>query len=229
MVIFHSYSRFAVCTLLVLSLAALADTDLAEKPDQGLDTVEKSWHGEIRFSSDVDWASYSKIQLESATVEFRKRWARDLRQRSGIVIKEKDEARIKSDLADLLDEVFKRELSSKAGYVFTDESGADVMRVIPRVVDLDVIAPDRVRDYIGYALTDSQGNMTLELEFYDSLSGDLLATTSQYQEDPIKGYMEWTTSVTNSRAARLMLERWTIWLREWLDERRVGNLLPTKH
>jgi hypothetical protein len=224
MVIFHSYSKLVLCTLLVMSLSALADTDPVEAPDPGLDIVEKSWHGEIRFSADVDWASYSKIQLERATVEFRKRWARDLRQRSGIIIKEKDEERIKSDMADLLDEVLKSELSSKAGYVFVDESGADVMRLKPRVVDLDVIAPDRVRDYIGYSLTDSQGSMTLELEFYDSVNGELLATTSQYQEDPIKGYMEWTTSVTNKRAARLMLERWTNWLREWLDEARVGTL-----
>lgn len=223
MVIFHSYSRFVLCTLLVISLSSLADTDPVEAPDPGLDTVEKSWHGEIRFSADVDWASYSKIQLERATVEFRKRWVRDLRQRSGIIIKEKDEARIKSDLADLLDEVLKREFSSKAGYVFVDESGADVMRVIPRVVDLDVIAPDRVRDYIGYSLTDSQGSMTLELDFFDSIDGQLLATTSQYQEDPIKGYVEWTTSVTNRRAARLMLERWSNWLRKWLDEARTGT------
>jgi len=198
-----------------MSLSALADTDPVETPDPGLDTVEKSWHGEIRFSADVDWTSYSKIQLERATVEFRKRWARDLRQRSGIIIKERDEERIKSDLADLLDKVLIRELSTKAGYVFTDEDGADVMRVVPRVVDLDVIAPDRVRDYIGYSLTDSQGSMTLKLEFYDSLNGELLATTSQYQEDPIKGYIEWTTSVTNS---------WADWLREWLDEVRVGTL-----
>ena len=207
-----------------MSLSVLADTDPVEAPDPGLDIVEKSWHGEIRFSADVDWTSYSKIQLERATVEFRKRWARDLRQRSGIIIKERDEERIKSDLADLLDKVLIRELSTKAGYVFTDEDGADVMRVVPRVVDLDVIAPDRVRDYIGYSLTDSQGSMTLKLEFYDSLNGELLATTSQYQEDPIKGYIEWTTSVTNSRAARLMLIRWADWLREWLDEVRVGTL-----
>ncbi len=215
--------HFIVIAFLVLSVSALADADQGEIPESSLDMVERSWHGEIRAAADVDWTSYSKIQLERATVEFRKRWARDQRNRSGIIIKEKDEERIKSDLADLLDEVLRRELSSKAGYVFTDESGADVMRVIPRVVDLDVIAPDRVRDYIGYSLTDSQGSMTLELEFYDSIDGELLATTSQYQEDPIKGYMEWTTSVTNRRAARLMLERWTSWLREWLDEARAGT------
>jgi hypothetical protein len=206
-----------------MSLSALADTDPVEATDPGLDIVEKSKHSEIRVAADVNWSSYSSIQLERATVEFRKHWARDQRNRSGIIIKEKDEERIKSKLADQVDEVLKRELSSKAGYTFVDESGADVLRVIPRVVDLDVVAPDRVRDYIGYSLADSQGSMTLELDFYDSLNGELLATTSQYQEDPIKGYMEWTTSVTNRQAARFMLERWTNWLREWLDEARSGT------
>lgn len=220
MVFIHSYSRFVLCTLLVLSLTVQADTDPVETADPGLDIVEKSRHSEIRAATDVDWASYSKIQLERATVEFRKNWVRDQRNRSGIIIKEKDEERIKSDLADLLDKVLTRELSSKSGYVFTDESDEDVMRLEPRVVDLDVIAPDRVRDNIGYALVDSQGNMTLELDFYDSISGELLATTMQHREDPIKGYMEWTTSVTNKQAARLMLERWTTWLRKWLDETR---------
>lgn len=226
MVFFNPHSRIVLCTLLALSLSALADTDPVETPDPVLEIIEKSRYGEIRVAADVDWASYSKIQLERATVEFRKRWARDLRNRSGIIIKEKDEERIKSDLAGLLDEVLRREMSSKGGYVFVDESGAGVMHVIPRVEDLDVIAPDRVRDYIGYSLTDSQGSMTLKLEFYDSTNGDLLATTSQYQDDPIKGYMEWTTSVSNRRAARLMLERWTTWLRKWLDEARGRSQVP---
>ncbi len=216
--------HFIVIAFLVLSVSALADADQGEIPESSLDMVERSWHGEIRAAADVDWTSYSKIQLERATVEFRKHWARDLRNRSGIIIKKKDEERIKSNLADLLDEVLKRELSSKAGYVFTVESGADVMRVKPHVVDLDVIAPDRVRNYIGYTLADSQGNMILELEIYDSINGELLATFWQYQKDPLKGYMEWTTSGTNRRAARHMLRRWSTWLREWLDSAPTGTL-----
>jgi hypothetical protein len=51
-----------------------------------------------------------------------------------------------------------------------------------------------VRDYIGYPLTDSQGNMTLKLEIYDLLNGKLLATARQYQEDTYKGYIEWTSA-----------------------------------
>lgn len=224
MAIFHICSRFVLYASLALSLPVLAETSPPEIPDPSLQIIEQDRYGEIRVAGGVDWASYSKIQLERATIEFRKNWAQDLRHRSGIIIREKDEQRIKSKLADLLDDVLTGELSSEAGYVFTDESGTDVMRLKPRIVDLDVIAPDRARDYIGHFLTDSQGSMTLKLEIYDSVSGELLATTWKYQEDPIKGYMERTTSPTNSRAFRLMLLRWSSWLNEWLDEARTGTL-----
>ena len=212
--------RFIIAALFALSISVLADTDPTETSDSRLEIIEQGRHGEILAVADVDWNTYSKVQIERATVEFRKNWVRDQRTRSGLIIREKDEQRIKSDMADLLHDVLGRELSGKGGYEITDESGADVMRLTPRVVDLDIVAPDRVRDNIGYALTDSQGSMTLELEVHDSLDGELLATSRQYREDPIKGYMEWTTSVTNKRAGRFMLERWSGWLREWLDEAR---------
>jgi len=221
MAYFHLPGRILLCTLLVLSLSVLAADDPVETADPGLDIVEKSRYGEILADGDVDWTLYSKVQLDRATVEFRKRWVHDQRVRSGNIIRERDEIRIKTDLADLLHDVLSRELSDKGGYVITDEGGAGVMHMTPRVVNLDIVAPDRVRDHVGYALTDSQGSMTLELDVYDSLSGDLLATTRQYQEDPYKGYMEWTNSVTNKRAARFMLQRWSTWLVEWLDEARA--------
>lgn len=223
MVIFNSYSTLVFGTLLVLSLSAMAGNNPPETADSSLEVIQQSRHSEILAAADVDWSIYSKIQLDRATVSFRENWVRDQRRDSGNIIRERDEQRFKSDLVDLLDEVFTSELSVKGGYVITDESDEDVLRFTPRIVNLDIVAPDRVRDHIGYALTDSQGSMTIELEIYDSVSGELLATTRQYQEDPHKGYMERTNSVTNKRAARLMLERWSTWLREWLDEARNGS------
>ena len=218
MVFFHSQYRFVFCTMLVLSLSAMAETDLPELPGSGLDIIEQNKYGEILAAADVVWSDYSKVQIERATVAFRERWIRDQRWRNGNTIREKDVIRIKSDMADLLHDVLSRELSDKGGYTVTDESGTGVMRITPRVVDLDIVAPDRVRDHIGYSLTDSQLSMSLELEVYDSLSGELLATSWQNRDDPYKGYMEWTTSVTNKRAARLMLERWSSWLIKGLEK-----------
>ena len=87
----------------------------------------------------------------------------------------------------------------------------------PRIVDLDVYAPDRVRNYIGESLADSKGRMQVELDIHDSVSGRLLATSWQRREDPYEGRMERANSVTNRQAFRLMLQRWTDWLFEGLE------------
>jgi len=96
------------------------------------------------------------------------------------------------------------------------------MRITPRITNLNIYAPDRMRDHIGSSFADSKGNMTLELEIYDSVSGTLLARMVDSQEDRQKGYMEWATSGTNRRAARFMFIRWADKLREWLINARTS-------
>ena len=210
----RSYGRFILLVLLASSLSVAADTEPRESQDTGLDIIEQDRYGEILVAPGVDWSIYTNVQLERATVEFRENWARDLKRSDGTIIRERDEERIKSDLADLLDEILTKELFLKEDFTMTDGSGKDVMRVTPRITDLDIYAPDRVRNYIGGALADSKGRMTVELDIYDSISGELLATSWQYQEDPYKGYMEEANSPNNRRAFRLMTLRWVSWLRD---------------
>lgn len=211
---------FSIMIMLALFYCPLilADTPAPDELIDGLELVKKSWRGEVLLDSSADWSKYKNIQLERATVDFRKNWARDQRNRHGIRVTDKGMERIKSDLSELLNEVFTEELTKNGAYSMSSESGEDVMRITPSVVDLNVYAPDRMRDYIGYTLTDSQGSMTLKLEIHDSVSGALLARASDNQEDPQKGYLEWTTSGTNRRSARLMLMRWARGLLDWLEE-----------
>lgn len=220
-----TYRRILLCISLAMTFSIHAETD---SPESGPDTsnlvvIEQNRHGEILVAPGVDWARYARVGLEVASVEFRDRWIRDQRTRSNNIIREKDEIRIKSETADMVLEVLGRELSKKGGYVVTEEEGPDVMQMTIRIVDLDIVAPDRVRDHIGSSFTDSQLNMKLELDIFNSTDGELLASTWQYQEDPYKGYMEWTTSPTNKRAARLMLERWSSWLIEGLEKASNGK------
>ena len=60
--------------------------------------------------------------------------------------------------------------------------------------------------------------MTLKLEIYDAVTGDLIAAASDRQESPRRGYYQWTTSVSNRADARRMLERWAKDLRERLEK-----------
>ena len=83
-----------------------------------------------------------------------------------------------------------------------------------------MIAPDRARDHIGSAFADTQARMTVLLDIYSAADGELLASTRHWLEDPYKGYMEWTTTPTNRRATRLMLERWASDLGDWFDSQR---------
>jgi hypothetical protein len=63
--------------------------------------------------------------------------------------------------------------------------------------------------------------MTLELDIFDSQSKELLARSSEREDDLWDGHLEWTNSVTNTRDARLMLQRLATGLRERLDHARA--------
>ena len=212
-------------TLLVFSLSgmAMAKDSEPEHSTHGLQLVKKTWRGEFYLDTSADWSKFTKIQLERATVEFRKNWARDQKNRGGNRPTEENMGRIKSNLSELLDEVLREELTADGIYTVSDTRGENVMRITPKIIDLNINAPDRMRDYIGSSFADSKGSMTLELEIHDSVSGSLLARMLDSQEDPQKGYLEWTTTGTNLRAARFMFIRWGKKLNGWLTDARVTS------
>ena len=210
----------ALGALLCWPAALLADTPEGENFD-GLQLVEKDSRGEIYSDPNVDWSSYTKIMLDDAEVAFRKNWVRDQnRNRSlSMRVSDRDVQRIKSDLADLFNEVFVEELRNNGGYDIVTEAAGDVMRISPKIVDLDVYAPETTwSGGANRAYTDSSGKMTLKLEIYDSVTGDLLAAASDRRESRRRGALEWTTSISNKSDARHMLQRWATGLRERLHE-----------
>jgi len=217
-------SKFASIAM-VLALAAPAATTFADEPSEvsvdGLELVEKSRKSELYVDPGVDWNSYTRIQLDPATVAFRKNWQRDQNRSQPFKVRTEDMERIKSELSELFGEVFTEELTSTGGYVMATESADDVLRITPQIVDLDVYAPDtRHSPGIQRSYTETAGRMTLKLDMYDSVTGDLIARASDRREAPRRGYMQWTNSVTNRTEAKLMLERWAKDLREFLDEAR---------
>jgi hypothetical protein len=191
---------------------------------EGLSLVESERRSEIYADPDVDWSVYTKVLLDPATVAFRKNWQRDQNRGQPFKVRTEDMERIKSELSDLFGEVFTTELTEKGGYVIATESGEDVMRIAPHIVDLDVYAPDaRSSAGIQHSYTESAGRMTLKLQLFDSVTGDLIAVTSDREESPRRGYMQWTTSVTNRAEATRLMQRWAKKMRERLDEARAST------
>lgn len=190
---------------------------------EGLELVDSTRHGAIYADPAVDWSAYDSILLDPATVSFRKNWERDQNRGVGFRVRPEDMERIKTDLAALFDEVFSEELSENGGYRMADRTGEKVLRITPRIVDLDVYAPDTLTTARTYQYSESAGRMTLKLEIYDSVTGDLIATASDRQEDPRLGWVEWRNRVSNRADAERMLERWASTLRERLDAARRAD------
>jgi hypothetical protein len=223
-------NKTLMSSLLILGIVATPATILAEsEPPQvsleGLELVEKDRRGELYAAPDIDWSVYDKIQLDTATVAFRKRWQRDQNRYHTFKVKASDMEKIKSSLSELFDKVFTEELSKNGGYEVVDEVADNVMRITPRIVDLDVYAPDTPTSGVNRQFTESAGRMTLKLEIYDSVTGDLIVTASDRRESPRRGYMQWTTSVSNNADARRMLQRWATGLRERLDQARSSTTM----
>lgn len=200
---------------------AMAKDDPPEVSIEGLELVDKDRRGEIYADPDIDWSLYTQTMLDPATVAFRRHWQRDQNRSYAFKIRAKDMERIKTEMSELFDEVFTKELGESGGYTITDQAGDNVMRIKPAIVDLDVYAPDTLNSPGRTTqFTESAGRMTLKLEIYDSVTGDLIAAASDRREAPRRGYMQWTTSVTNRAEAQRMLQRWAQDLVKRLDEAR---------
>ena len=221
-------SRIPVTVLtLVFSLAAMspawAKKDLPEVNDEGMVLVKNSELATVYTDPGADLGIYKRVMLMDATVAFKKNWQRDQNRGNPLKVKDKDMVKIQEDVATLFREVFTKELVD-GGYVMADEPGEDVLLVKPAIVDLDVTAPDiqsanRTRSY-----SESAGEMTLNLELYDSLTDDKIAKATDRKRDYDNGYrMQWRTSVSNRADARRMMTDWAKGLRSALDEARTST------
>jgi Protein of unknown function (DUF3313) len=200
-----------------------ADPEAAIAAVDGLALVEKDGWGEIYANPAVDWSVYTQIQLEDATVAFRRHWQRDQNRGDPFKVKNSDVENIKRELSEQFREVFTEELTQNGGYVMSDVAGENVLMIKPSIVDLNIAAPDTMRSYRSRQYTESSGEMTLKLELYDSVTGDLLATASDRKESIYRGYLQWTTGVSNRADSHRMLQQWAQSLRERLDTARSAK------
>jgi len=219
------FFKLAPITLATVLLAAAGTVsakqeELPEVTEDGLHRVPDSKMAIVYAEPGADLAQYKRIQLMDAYVAFKKNWARD--QRSGsadkLRISSRDVEKIKKDLAKEFQEVFRKTLED-GGYEVVDESAEDVLLVRPAIINLDVNAPDTMRAGRSRSYTSSAGEMSLYIEIYDSVTGDLIAKALDRKADTARqGFYTWTNSVTNKAAAKRILKGWADILLDALNE-----------
>lgn len=194
-----------------------AKKDLPAMNDEGMELIENSNLATVYADPGADLSIYKRVMLLDASVAFKKNWKRDQNRGHAMKVKDRDMVKIQQDVASLFREVFTKELID-AGYTMTDEAGDDVLLVKPAIVDLDVTAPDIITSSLTRSFSESAGEMTLNLELFDSISDDKIARATDRSRDHWRGYLEWRTSVSNRSDARRMMRNWAKGLTSALDE-----------
>ena len=221
-----------VYTILVLfiSVAAVspvwAKNNLPAVNDEGMELVRDSKLATVYADPGADLSIYNRVMLLDATVAFKKNWKRDQNRGNPLRVKDRDMVKIQEEVAAVFREVFTKELVD-GGYEMADEAGEDVLLVKPAIVDLDVAAPDIQSSTITRSFSESAGEMTLNLELFDSITNDKIAKATDRKRDNRRGYMEWRTSVSNRSDARRMMTGWAKDLRSALDEARASTTPAT--
>jgi len=159
---------------------------------------------------------YKHVLLRPLQVSFDKNWDPNSGRRGVSQFTAGDYEKMKQTLADEFAKVSKEELA-KGGYDVVTEPGDDVLDVQPFVIDLYVVAPQKMTAGRSTTYTTDTGRMTLVAELRDSDTGQILARVVDKRWAPSTGTWQMTTSVSNLGAARTVIQRWAKALRNALD------------
>jgi hypothetical protein len=188
----------------------------------GLERVSGHNFAEVYLRPGADLAHYQHLSLTRCEVTFRKNWLRDQQRDSRALasrVRQEDADRIRQRIASACDEHFRAALQRAPAHELVEvaPNGEDVLILKPSIVNLDIHAPDvqsatRVRSY-----TTSAGEMTLNLELVDALTGEVQGRVVDRRRGVEHSQLQWTSSVTNRAEFERILRRWADLLRDSVD------------
>jgi len=217
----RGYLSTLICCLVLSTAAVAVEGDPPEVTVDGLRLVKDTKMALVYAKPGVDLSQYNRIYLTEPQIAFTKNWLKTQNSIPNQTVRNEDMQRIKIDLAALFMEVFREELQNNGGYVLVDGIAEDVLIVHPAIVDLDVFAPDTPGTAGRRSAIPSVGTMTLYMELYDSVTGDLLVKAIDNKFDRTRTHVQAQNRVRNEAAAREMLNDWANLLRLALDEART--------
>jgi len=216
-------SKLLIASCVVASSLCIAQQERPEYTIEGLRLAEDSNLALVYTQPGTVWSQYSKIYLDDPYIAFKKNWQSEQNRNTPGKISADDMTKIKIELSSLFVDVFSETLE-EGGYELVLETGEDVLLIRPAIIGLDVVAPDKNSTGLSRTYSESAGEMTLYLELYDSVSGEMLAKALDRKVDRKTGYFEWQNRVTNRAAANRILRVWANVLKEGLDDARATQV-----
>jgi hypothetical protein len=211
----------------LFTLLAVPAANAEDMPDlfENLVPVEGAQMGMAYIDPNADFGVFKRVMILDTFVAFRSGWERDQRRGTrGVRITANDMDRIKSDVANLFQQVFTETLEADDGFEVVEQADHDVLLLRPAIIDLDISAPDTMSAGRSRTFTASTGAATLYIELYDSVSGQIIGRAADRQATRnAGGTVSWSNRVTNTADARRMFGGWANTLRDFLDSHYSQN------
>ncbi|TYK66187.1 DUF3313 family protein [Colwellia echini] len=158
----------------------------------------------------LDLSEYTKVLILPSTVAFKKDWQKVYNRSQsspGTRVTDADVMRMKTETANILDEVFNKEFLTDKDIKIVTEVTSNTIILKPAIVNLDVTSADN-NGGNSRTVTQETGGATLYLEAFDGVSGEILArvVTSAAASDMTQQY--WSSGVTNKASATNMFTKW---------------------
>lgn len=211
--------KLRVGVLMVSALLAACSTtpETDDGPEDHLVRVASRPEAGVYRDIAVDFSGYKRLMIEPLTVTFENHWRRQHPDLSDGEIH-----RIVVEAAQLFREEFIRALVNQGPYELAEVREADVLVVEPRLLDLDIPAPEGA-DVPGHrTLVPRPVAMQMTGELRDGVSGALLMRVIMFDgQDQYAGGSDgqsrWAYRVTNAHEIRVSLGKWSQLFREALD------------
>ncbi len=205
---------------LLMILAGCATPDPVSY--DGLVLRESSTMGTVYVRPGADLTIWKQVALAPCDVAFRRNWLslqNSSRRSLAWRVTQQDMDNIREGLSSLCDDAFREALLEAPAYTLIDPELAETetLLVTPRIIDLDIVAPDVARAGMARTYTTQSDEMTLLLEVSDAHTGQVLARVTDRRVELRSPRFEWSNSVTQRRDAKRALSRWAEALREGLD------------
>lgn len=239
------FKNIFVNTLLTTSILLLASSStlaadkensiISAPPAQsydGLQKVNSSVEGRMVFMNpDADFSIYKNIQILKAYVAFKKNWRKlyDKENRNTLGrISDAEITKVKERVSSEFDKVFKK-VFNENGYPVVDKAEENTLLIRPALVSLNLASTGYEPASNSRSFNRIDDSVTLYIELYDAITGDILARVAENREINNKHEFVGTQNHARNNAdmARL-LTGWAEELRKYLDSTHKNTSLKGK-
>ena len=206
--------RIGVLAVFTLLAACTASPPPKETTADGLERVPSRAEGGVYRDLDADFTRYKRLMIEPLTVEFHEAWRK---QHPGVA--DAELRRIQLEAAKDFREVFTKILVDEGQFELAEVREADVFVVVPRLLDLDIPAPETDLDSGKETFSPRPVSLQMTGELRDGVNGELLLRVIRIEGEPYYMFngIRRANRVTNAHEIRVSMEKWSRLVREAID------------